>query len=180
MAEPHAASTSVLTDASLLRSICAYQHGFFAELLPRLQEWRAMTTTNVGGFLQYELPPRYALLLGDDSLAVYGSFTLYLHPFERDARFPLHLAILEGQLHVVARFLDCRGRAWLSADAFYLAVQRGHEAIVRYLCERRLCPSTDGPWRDAIALATRHKRARVLSLLEAAQENDAKRRHVTT
>ncbi|EQC27367.1 hypothetical protein SDRG_14809 [Saprolegnia diclina VS20] len=178
MTVPHAASTSVLTDASLLRSICAYQYGFFADLLPRLEEGRAMTTTTIGGLMQYELPPRYAPLV--DTLAVFGSFTLYLHPFERDARCPLHLAIFEGQLDVVKRFLGCRGRAWLSADAFYLAVQRGHDAIVRYLCEKRLCPSTDGTWRDALALAARHKRTRVVAVLQDAHVVDAKRRHVTT
>ncbi|OQR85275.1 hypothetical protein ACHHYP_12008 [Achlya hypogyna] len=169
----------ILTDQGLMRCIMAYQNGFYMELLPRLVEWQTIATESAAmvfvqsnRFIQYKLPDRYRdLPYFRENLLIFGSYSLFLHPFRRDDRFPLHIAIFEGDLRVVERFVRCKGFAWMTNDAFNLAVRMGHESIIQYFCNEKLAPTTSEAWKQAIALATAYERKAVAALLNTARVN---------
>ncbi|KDO29028.1 hypothetical protein SPRG_06083 [Saprolegnia parasitica CBS 223.65] len=126
-----------------LRSIIfAYQDGIYEDLRPRFLEFHHKVRYSlahyagrghdcfVGGRLVAS--PFHKTLLGtvtDRNLCL-DEETMY------DARFPLHLAIYEGQLHVATRILACRP-SLVSADAIDCAFACGKLRIARYLLDQR-------------------------------------------
>ncbi|RHY30536.1 hypothetical protein DYB32_004236 [Aphanomyces invadans] len=129
------AAQAVLTNRTLLCMVFDYQDGFFGDLMPRVEEWKAMHRE----FSDYVLPPRYAAILGSSSkLKVSGGFDLGINWLGLDPRFLLHISILEDDLALVKRWLACRGRQYLTPRAFDCAARYGRMDIVQFFHSMQL------------------------------------------
>ncbi|KAF0688565.1 Aste57867_19810 [Aphanomyces stellatus] len=112
-----------------------------AELQARFDEVDTTVLFEPMGFNNdpvYILPPTFrALPLGTPTWSIAGTINtisakdLCLHASHRDVRFPLHLAILEGDLSVVKAMTEVRPEL-LSKDAMGCAIRSGHMHLVEY------------------------------------------------
>ncbi|OQS04861.1 hypothetical protein THRCLA_02935 [Thraustotheca clavata] len=171
----------VLVNSALMQLILSYQDGIYLDLLPRVDEWKHIKTCTAPmvfpgtQFLMYVVPERYRIIpFFQDNLCIFASYSLYLHPFECDIRFPLHIAIFENNLNVVKQWVKCKS-TWKTDDAFNLAVQSDHFDIVKYFLDSGYGPRLQARWHQALTLATRNNSYRVLSILMAAQQDQTQK-----
>ncbi|OQR92637.1 hypothetical protein ACHHYP_03460 [Achlya hypogyna] len=114
---------SVLLHDHLLSTISAYQQGLYEELVPIYREWASMQTSD-GQFLF--LIDQYLLYMDPVSLQK-------LHVHTKHPRFLLHLAIVQGHMTQLRRWLRCVGHAWINHDTMNCAARHGQLEIVKYL-----------------------------------------------
>ncbi|ETW10146.1 hypothetical protein H310_00516 [Aphanomyces invadans] len=119
---------SVLFNPSLLTTIQHFQPGLFADLHPRFAEWRAFIQTHANFRYNVGAPLRYQRFF-DSQMHV--AQDLYL-PEVSDPRFVLHVAIFEGDVHVVKRCARCQEHT-ISPQALTCAARFGHLDIVQFL-----------------------------------------------
>jgi len=85
--------------------------------------------------IYYLLPDRYRKYfhnVHEGALLRVSGGDLCLDWFDRDPSFPLHIAIVEGDLNVVKRWMDCH-RELVTLQAIDCATRYGHVAIVKFL-----------------------------------------------
>ncbi|EQC35390.1 hypothetical protein SDRG_07101 [Saprolegnia diclina VS20] len=117
------AASAVLLNDHLLSTISGYQQGLYEELVPIYREWAAMQNED-GQFLF--LIDQYLLYMDPVSLQK-------LHVHTKHPRFLLHLAIVQGQMPLLSRWLRCVGTAWINHDTMNCAARHGQLEIVTYL-----------------------------------------------
>ncbi|KAF0691207.1 Aste57867_17521 [Aphanomyces stellatus] len=137
--------TAVLLHPLYVHLITEYQDGIFADLYDRFMErfdtvLDAYVPFNVVRSVQY-LPPSFR----EVPAAPRREIALYLDDGHlRSRRFPLHMAILEGNLQVVQRILACRP-SFLTLDAIHCAVRHQRLAIVEALLPLVMTNSSHAP-----------------------------------
>ncbi|CAK4080983.1 unnamed protein product [Aphanomyces euteiches] len=124
------AAISVLLDQNCFVLIAQFQDGIFEDLHERFTE-RFQTAFSIQHVLdgdgvpcltRHYLPPSFRSVRGESTSKgrrFLEGLALYTH--SRDRRFPLHLAILEGDMNIVRRILACQP-GLLSLDALCCAV----------------------------------------------------------
>jgi hypothetical protein len=88
-----------------------------------------------------------------DNLHVFASYSLFLKPFKKDVRFPLHIAIFEQDIATVKRWIACRGDEWMTCDAFSLAARLGNRPMIEYFCQTKYIPTDRVAWEKMIKVA---------------------------
>ncbi|OQR84095.1 hypothetical protein ACHHYP_13902 [Achlya hypogyna] len=132
----------VLRNASLVGQVTQFQPGVFEDLRPWAKEAGAMGSVlhpSVQGRMYTNLPARFLHLpYTRDHLLILPSQILLparhlnLSSSSSDARLPLHIAIVDGDLARIERWLRCHPE-WASPQALDLAAQAGHLAVVKLL-----------------------------------------------
>ncbi|KAF0684733.1 Aste57867_23310 [Aphanomyces stellatus] len=106
----------------LVTLIASFQDGIFGDLCVRFAQ--RSTTIRAGQ------SPNIQLYV--TSSIHFHPRTLVLHPEHHDTRFPLHMAIYQGELEVVQRILACQP-SLLTTDALACAVRHQHVHVVKFL-----------------------------------------------
>ncbi|KDO32912.1 hypothetical protein SPRG_02604 [Saprolegnia parasitica CBS 223.65] len=135
---------AVLRQPELAALVFGYQGGVFEDIAPRfLHFYLFVDFESSGNSGVYWLDPvlfrtSYRHRACDETPpAVLSSEELNLNQHNtRDPRFPLHLAILEGDLTATRRILRCRPDLAYQ-EAIALAIQHHHLEIAAYLLEQR-------------------------------------------
>ncbi|OQR96030.1 hypothetical protein THRCLA_07397 [Thraustotheca clavata] len=123
---PINACCMVLLNEYLFEIITSYQNGLYFDLLQIYLEWTRMHAKDG----QY-------LLLMDQYLLYMDPISLQkLHVQTRHPRFLLHLAIVQGQLITLDRWLRCVGQTWINYDTMNCAARHGQLNIIEYLYAR--------------------------------------------
>ncbi|KAG9408570.1 hypothetical protein AC1031_020425 [Aphanomyces cochlioides] len=156
-ANPSAIYLTVLLDLNLFKRVQSYR------------EWQHVRETAFPSglrFLQYALPERYGTVAAfRNSLQVFAGYSLFLNAFQPDIRFPLHIAIVEGKLKIVSRWIACCGLHWVTPDAFFLAARYNHVHIMEWLVDRKFVRLKTRVRQRARELAAIHGHKPVLSFL---------------
>ncbi|CAK4700639.1 hypothetical protein AeMF1_013546 [Aphanomyces euteiches] len=133
-------AAAVLLDKTILSLIQQDQYGVYEDIRERFVEAHYMVKFELSRGSDnpglYTLPPTFRELSmvtkdPDTGCISLRSDDLCLHEGHRDPRFPLHLAIFEGNLNAVQRILGCR-RDLASMDALFCAVRHNQHALVDF------------------------------------------------
>ncbi|KAF0704923.1 hypothetical protein As57867_007181, partial [Aphanomyces stellatus] len=130
-------AVAVLDQAPLVSILADYQEGVHGDVQPRFTERFDTVLLNDRSQL---LPPTAFPRLKPDNVPASSDGLrllqgLYLSTTYRDRRFPLHMAIFEGDVVATTRILSSHP-AFLTSDALYCAVHHRRLAIVQLLLPR--------------------------------------------
>ncbi|KDO28662.1 hypothetical protein SPRG_06517 [Saprolegnia parasitica CBS 223.65] len=128
----------VLGQHEIAAIVFAFQFGLYEDVRPAFRACHQLVEF-VGN--EYECDVSFHTAFAPDA-APEGGYTLFrasyynLRPRQRDARFPLHVAIAEGCVQLTKRMLRCRPDL-ASRDAIILAFMKNRLEIVELLLDER-------------------------------------------